>query len=134
MKCSSLFTGVFLVFFSIQGLAQTNAVITTVLDSISHWKNKNTVGVDLSENAFSNWNAGGESSISGLFKGSFGRIYIKDNVKWDNELLIRYGINKQDGLVVKKTDDSFKFNSTYGYRNDTLSNWYHSVENAKEFA
>lgn len=129
MKYSSLFIGVLLGFISMQDFAQTNTVITTTTpDTISLWKNKNTVGFDLTENAFSNWNAGGESSISGLLKGNFSRIYIKNNVKWDNELLIRYGVNKQDGLVVKKTDDSFKFNSTYGYRNDTLSNWYHSVE------
>jgi hypothetical protein len=35
---------------------------------------------------------------------------------------MRYGLNKQDGVEVRKTDDTFLFNSAFGYRKDTLSN------------
>lgn len=95
---------------------------------VSAWKSKNTVGFDLSEIAFVNWNAGGTSSISGLLKGNFTRIYATERSKWVNELIIKYGINKQDGLAVRKSDDEFRFNSTFGYRNDESSNWYHSAK------
>ncbi|MGK4566246.1 DUF3078 domain-containing protein [Flavobacterium sp. 3HN19-14] len=95
---------------------------------ISHWVKKNTVGFDLSEIAFLNWSAGGVSSISGLLKGNFSRIYTKDNLKWGTEMIVRYGVNKQDGVEFRKTDDQFQFNSTIGYRKDTLSNWYHSAK------
>jgi hypothetical protein len=97
-------------------------------DSLSHWEKKNEVGFDLSEIAFSNWNAGGVSSISGLLKGNFIRIYTLPKSKWFNELVIRYGINKQDGIAVRKSDDAIQFNSTFGYRKDTISNWYHSAK------
>lgn len=97
-------------------------------DSLSHWEKKNTIGFDLNEIAFSNWNAGGVSSISGLLKGNFTRIYTLPKSKWFNELVIRYGINKQDGIAIRKSDDAIQFNSTFGYRKDTLSNWYHSVK------
>jgi hypothetical protein len=75
-----------------------------------------------------NWSAGGNSSISGLLKGNFTRKYAYQNVKWQNELIIRYGVNKQDGIELRKTDDAFQFNSTFGYRKDTITNWYHSAK------
>ena len=103
-------------------------VTSKYVDTITYWKKKNVVGFDLSETAFINWNAGGNNSVSGLLKGRFTRVYKKDHFKWNNELIVRYGINKQDGLEVRKTDDVFRINSTVGYHKDTLSNWYHSAK------
>ncbi|TDP60320.1 DUF3078 domain-containing protein [Flavobacterium dankookense] len=101
---------------------------TTTLDTISHWEKKNTAGLDISQIAFVNWNAGGVSSVSGLLKGNFIRKYQKGNLKWVNEMIIRYGVNKQDGVELRKTDDVFQVNSTLGYRKDTISNWYSSAK------
>lgn len=95
---------------------------------LTHWKRKNTLGFDLSEIALVNWSAGGVSSVSGLLKGNFTRIRTLDNSEWVNELIFKYGINKQDGLAIRKSDDEFRFNSTFGYRNDKASNWFHSVK------
>ena len=94
----------------------------------SYWIRKNTVGFDMNEISFSNWNAGGVSSISGLIKGEFTRIHTLEKSKWSNELIIRYGVNKQDGYAVRKSDDAIRFTSTLGHRNDSLSNWYHSAK------
>src|SRR6187402_2515671 len=80
---------------------------------VSAWTRKNTVGLDLTEIAFVNWSAGGTSSISGLFKGNFTRIYSTEKSKWVSELIVKYGINKQDGQAVRKSDDEFRINSTY---------------------
>jgi hypothetical protein len=96
--------------------------------TVSPWTKKNSLGFYLSEIAFVNWSAGGTSSISGLIKGDFSRVYAKKNRKWVNELVIRYGLNKQDGIEVRKTEDAIRFNSSFGYRNDTLSNWYHTAK------
>ena len=95
---------------------------------LSYWSKKNTVGFDISEVAFVNWNAGGTSSISGLLKGKFIRDYTQINYNCSNELIFRYGMNKQDGKDLKKTDDALQFNSTFGYRKDSLTNWYHSAK------
>jgi hypothetical protein len=109
-------------------------IITTVIpvtsdnDTLSHWIKKNKIGFDISEIAFVNWNAGGTSSISGLLKSKFNREYTTDNYNWANELIMRYGLNKQDGVELRKTEDAFQFNSTLGYRKDTLSNWYHTAK------
>lgn len=94
-------------------------------DSISHWKKINKVGIDFTQITFVNWSAGGNNSISGLAKGQFIRNYLNDNKKWDNELIVRYGINKQEAQDVRKTDDQINLNSTLGYRRDTISNWYY---------
>lgn len=103
-------------------------VTVKVPDVVSPWQKKNSIGFDLNEIAFVNWNAGGVSSVSGLLKTNFSRIYRKRNVKWGSELIMRYGLNKQDGVEVRKTDDAAQLNSTVGYRRDTLSNWYHSAK------
>jgi len=94
----------------------------------SNWTKKNQLGFDISEIAFVNWSAGGTSSISGLFKGEFNRTYQKGNHKWVNELIVKYGLNKQDGIELRKTDDAIMLNSTYGFRKDTISNWYYSAK------
>ena len=104
----------------------TSIKVPTIL--LLHWKNKNTIGFDVTEIAFVNWNAGGTSSISGLFNGNFTRVRSDINSEWVNELIVKYGLNKQDGLVMRKTDDEFRLNSTFGYRRDTFSNWYFSAK------
>ncbi|WP_298118386.1 DUF3078 domain-containing protein [Flavobacterium sp.] len=120
---SSVFVLLFLSQLSFSQLIQTK-----LPDTISHWEQKNVVGFDISQIAFMNWNAGGNSSVSGLLKGNFVRKYSNNNIKWLNELIVRYGVNKQDGVELRKTDDTFQVNSTFGYRKDTISNWYHSAK------
>lgn len=92
------------------------------------WKNRNSFGLDISEAAFLNWNAGGNNSVSGLIKVNLYRSYKKIHTLWNNELFIRYGLNSQQDREVRKTDDKLQVNSTFGYRKDTLTNWYYSVK------
>jgi hypothetical protein len=99
---------------------------TKLPDTINHWESKNKVGLDISQISFVNWNAGGNNSISGLIKGNFNRDYETDKMNWKNELIMRYGINKQEGQELRKTDDQFQINSTFGYKKDTLTNWYYA--------
>ena len=108
---------------------QTNysQIIRTELpDTISYWSKENKVGLDISQISFVNWNAGGNNSVSGLLKGQFIRTYTRDNINWKNELIARYGINKQESQEARKTDDQFQINSTFGYRRDTISNWFYA--------
>jgi len=92
------------------------------------WANKNSIGFDISEAAFVNWNAGGNNSISGLLKVAFVRSYKKLHLLWHNEIFARYGVNRQQDRELRKTDDKLQINSTFGYRRDTISNWYYSVK------
>lgn len=95
---------------------------------ISNWVKTNKLGFDITQIAFVNWNAGGTSSISGLLKGNFTRVYTREKFKWQNELIFRYGLNKQDGIELRKTDDAVLINSTFGYRRDTITTWYYSAK------
>ncbi len=92
------------------------------------WKNKNSIGLDVSEAAFINWNAGGNNSISGLLKVSLVRSYKKLHLLWNNEIFARYGLNSQQDQRLRKTDDRLQVNSTFGYRRDTISNWFYSIK------
>jgi hypothetical protein len=107
----------------------TNAIIAVVKpDSISHWTNKNILGIDISEIAFINWSAGGTSAITGLVHGNLKRDYKDETQVWSSELIFRYGLNKQQGVELRKTDDVLRINSTYGFKKDSLTNWYHSAK------
>ncbi len=99
---------------------------TKLPDSTSNWTKENKVGLDITQITFLNWNAGGNNSISGLLRGQFIRTYTKTNLHWKNELIARYGINKQESQEARKTDDQFQLNSTFGYKTDTISNWYYA--------
>ncbi len=117
---------VLLLFFFAFQKNNAQVIKTEVKDSTSQWVKVNKVGLDISQISFVNWNAGGNNSVSGLLKGNFIRAYIKGNFHWKNELIGRYGINKQEGQEVRKTDDQLQINSTFGYRTDTISNWYYA--------
>lgn len=120
-KKASLF-GLFFICFQVSA----QIIKTQLPDSTSNWAKENVVGLDISQITFVNWNAGGNNSVSGLLKGQFIRTYTNKNLVWKNELIARYGINKQEKQDVRKTDDQFQLNSTFGYRTDTISNWYYA--------
>ncbi len=93
----------------------------------SFWERINTIGLTASEVAFVNWNAGGNNSISAIANAKFERNYKFRYIQWDNNFELKYGANLQEGQKPRKTDDAIRFSSTFGFRRDTISNWYYSV-------
>lgn len=126
MKTRHFFIVFLFVFIGFQGFSQI--IRTKKNDSITFWTRNNIVGFDLKEIAFVNWSAGGNNALSGLLKGNFNRDYKRGLTKWSNELIIRYGLNKQAGIETRKTDDVFQFNSTFSHQNDSISSWSHSAK------
>lgn len=120
-------TPTFFICLCFYSFAQPVAIKTTK-DTTNYWITKNTIGLDINQMAFVNWSAGGNSSISGLLKGAFLRKYQKENIKWNNELFFRYGLNMQEGNGIRKTDDLLQLNITFGHRKDSLSHWYQSAK------
>lgn len=94
----------------------------------SFWTKKNSFTLNFSEVAFVNWNAGGNNSVSGVGNLSFERNYKFRYIQWDNYLTLKYGLNAQEQQKLRKTDDALKLGSTFGYRRDTITNWYYSVK------
>jgi len=93
----------------------------------SFWAKENKLGLNISQVAFVNWNAGGENAVSGIASLEFARNYKFRFIKWNNELILKYGINAQEGREVRKTQDVIRLTSTFGYRKDTLNKWYYSI-------
>ena len=91
------------------------------------WEYDNSIGFDLNQVSFVNWNSGGENSVSGLLKIYFSRNYEKLYTIWKNEISARYGLNQREDQGLIKTDDEIKLSSSFGYRKDTLSNWYYTA-------
>ncbi|NJX15654.1 DUF3078 domain-containing protein [Tamlana crocina] len=91
------------------------------------WVQKNKATVDLSEVAFVNWNSGGTNSISGLLGLESSANYSDLFFSWRNNVVVRYGINKQESQELRKTDDLFELNSNLGYNPNTGSHWFYSA-------
>ena len=103
---------------------ETDSIVKT-LDTLT-WKQVNRVGLDINEVTFVNWSAGGANSISALLALNSSLRYKKNNLIWFNAIRTRYGINKQEDQLLRKTEDELELISTIGYRKDTISNWYFS--------
>lgn len=95
-------------------------------DSLKQWSHIATTALNFSQVSFSNWSAGGESSISatGLLKCV---VSYKDSTKiWDNSLDIAFGIIRQGDLgKVAKSDDRIELNSSYGWT--AFKKWYYNM-------
>ncbi len=94
----------------------------------SFWDKGHEFGLNINEVAFVNWNAGGDNSVSALANVRFTRNYKFRYLTWNNELRLRYGLNAQEGRQLRKTDDQIRLTSTFGFRKDTITNWYYSVK------
>jgi hypothetical protein len=97
-------------------------------DSISHWENKNNIKLIFTQNSFVNWNAGGNNSMSGILKVHLVKNYKNEKLAWANEIKTNYGLNKEEKRELRKTEDLFELNSTFGYRKNIKSNWYNSAK------
>ncbi len=102
--------------------------ISPVRSRMSFWKKTNSLGLDVNQGTFSNWSAGGYSSVSGIVKADFSRKYEKGRTVWLNELKVRYGLNKQENVELRKTDDVLSLNSAFGYKSSVKSNWFYSAK------
>jgi len=98
-------------------------------DSINYWKTSRKAFLMFTQNSFVNWSAGGNNSISGLLRVNITKNYNNDkHLIWNNELKGSYGLNKESKRELRKTEDRFELNSTFGYRKDTESDWYYSAK------
>lgn len=90
------------------------------------WKRAGNFSLLFNQSSFSSsWQAGGASSLAGNLGINYDFNYLKDDITWDNKILVNYGISKLDGADVQKTDDKLEFNSLFGKK--AVNNWYYSA-------
>ena len=98
------------------------------IDSISKWTNTNNIQLLFTQNSFVNWSAGGNNSMAGILKTKFTKNFKSEHITWFNEIKANYGLNKEDKRELRKTEDLFEINSTFGYKKVVESNWYYSAK------
>lgn len=91
------------------------------------WRTKKEVGFYLNQISFTNWNSGGTNSISGIITGKATAKYKQDNWFWNSSFDMRYGLNKQENLDLRKTEDVIEVISNIGLEKNAESNWFYSA-------
>ena len=120
---------VFLFFFTLSSKGSISKDSVAIdQDSISHWTKKNNTRLIFTQNSFVNWSAGGNNSISGILKINLQRNFKTSHIVWVNQLKSSYGLNKEEKRELRKTEDLFEINSTFGYKKNITSNWYNSAK------
>ncbi len=126
MKLKFLIFSLFLVSTALQASMIDSLVVQK--DSVNYWNSINKVNMLFTQNSFVNWSAGGNNSIAGILKIKLNRNFKNNHTTWFNELKANYGLNKEANRELRKTEDLFELNSTFGYRKNVKSNWYNSAK------
>ncbi|WP_179005456.1 DUF3078 domain-containing protein [Winogradskyella forsetii] len=92
------------------------------------WRTKKEVGLTLNQVSFTNWNAGGTNSITGIVSGKATAKYKKEKYFWNSNFNVRYGLNKQADRDIRKTDDVIEVISNVGLEKNPTSNWFYSAK------
>lgn len=109
---------------SAQTTEAEKSLTTQSKDTLDGWKTGGIVSLNLTQVGLTNWQSGGENSLSvnGLL--SLFANLKKGNSTWDNSLDLGYGILQQGDDEVRKTDDKIDFTSKYGQK--AFKNWYYA--------
>lgn len=120
-----------LFFLSIAIFAQNEEAVENAeeaLEEVQLWDSDFSVGLNFNQASFSgNWRSGGVNSIA------FGSIltgkanYAKGKYSWDNQLEMIYGIVKNDGQGVRKSNDRIFLDSKVGYKVSDHWSYFGSV-------
>jgi hypothetical protein len=116
-------------FVSIVAVSQPDSLFFAkpVIKKELGWKTKNEVGLTLNQVSFTNWNSGGTNSISAILSGKASAKYKTQVYFWNSSLNLRYGLNKQEGRALFKTDDVIELESNFGLEKSPESNWFYSA-------
>lgn len=90
------------------------------------WKPSGTVGMNVSQIAFSDWSQGGENSLSWSLLGNFGLSYEKTDWKLANQLKLAYGMTKLGDADLRSTDNELFLESVLSYNLGWAINPYFS--------
>lgn len=107
-----------LAIISLQGISQE-------VDSIpKNWETKGMVSLNFSQVSFTNWSAGGVNSLGYNSFLNLQAHYKKDNLSWENNLDLAYGILNQEDQKSIKSDDKIDFSSKFGRK--ASEKWYYT--------
>lgn len=91
------------------------------------WKWSGIVGLNANATGMVNWAAGGKNNVTGTVFGKVRCLYDKNDLSWDTNLDIEYGMSYVDQKYdkVQKASDHLKFNTKFGWA--FHKSWYLTV-------
>jgi hypothetical protein len=89
------------------------------------WKITGINQLNFNQISLSNWSSGGDPSISLGLVSKWYANYKKDKIAWDNNINFQFGLFKEKGEKIKKTDDLLDLNSIFGYQ--AAGKWEYSL-------
>ena len=104
--------------------AEADLKKTVETDTVKAWNKGALFNLGFSQVSLTNWNAGGNSSVSGNAIANFHLNYTGEKESWENTLNLGYGLLQQEGLSLQKTDDNIELNSKYGRK--ASKRWYYA--------
>jgi hypothetical protein len=119
----------FVVPFSFSQITEGEKELRDVkLDSLEGWKTGGLISINGSQVSLTNWNAGGQNSISINGLVSMYANLRKGKSEWENSMDLGYGILRQgrkDNVSWIKTDDKIDVVSKYGRK--ASDKWFYSA-------
>lgn len=97
------------------------------IDTLDGWKTGGLVSIAGSQVSLTNWNAGGQNSISATGLVSVFANYTKGKAQWETSLDLGYGLQrlgKKDNVAWVKTDDKINLFSKFGRQ--ASKHWFYS--------
>jgi len=82
---------------------------------IKPWAWTGITGLNLNQASFTNWTAGGTNSVAFSALGKYSGNYKKDKLTWNNNLNLMYGMVKNEGDALTKSEDIIELISVVGH-------------------
>lgn len=90
----------------------------------SPWSCTGVLGLNASATGLVNWAAGGNNNINGVAFGKVRLLYADDNLSWETNLDLEYGLSwiDQEHDPLQKSSDKINFNTKLGW--EMAKTWY----------
>lgn len=90
----------------------------------SPWSCTGVLGLNASATGLVNWAAGGNNNVTGVAFGKVRLLYNENNLSWETNLDLEYGLSwiDQDFDPFQKTSDKLNFTTKFGW--EMAKKWY----------
>lgn len=98
------------------GAQQLSKEDSAAMQKPKYWKSGAELTAGFSQLSLTNWAAGGSGQISLNTFADIHVNYLKDKIKWENQLQLGYGFIQSFETGFKKSDDRLILDSKWGYK------------------
>ena len=103
---------------SIVSLCLATMLVAQETEKPSPWSCTGVVGLNASATGLVNWAAGGNNNVNGVAFGKVRLLYAGDNLSWESNLNLEYGLSyvDQKNDAFQKSSDVIDFNTKLGWQ------------------